>query len=116
VLAGVLVVLGLVGLLPTAALVVAALLAGIGIKIFGVQWNVAMHQHVPAGSMARLSSYDMLGSFAMIPVGLAITGPIAAAVGITATLIGIAALVVLPTLAALLVPAVRNLPATDRAT
>lgn len=115
VLAGVSLVLALIGPLPTAALVAAAMLGGVGNEIFGVQWSVAVHQHVPEASMARLSSYDMLGSFVMIPVGVAVAGPVAAAAGMTATLIGAAALIVLPTLATLLVRDVRDLPATDRA-
>lgn len=104
-------VIALIDPAPTVVLVAAAIVAGIGLEIFGVLWSTAVHEHIPAASMARLSSYDMIGSFVMIPIGVALAGPIAAAAGMTATLIGAAALVALPTLATLLVRDVRDLPA-----
>jgi hypothetical protein len=43
---------------------------------------------VPEAARSRVSSYDALGSFVLIPLGSAIAGPIASVVGVHATLIG----------------------------
>ena len=51
-----------------------------------------MQEHVPADKLARVYSYDMVGSFAAIPLGQVLAGPIAQAVGVESTLIGAAAL------------------------
>ncbi len=36
--------------------------AGMGIELFGLGWNLAMQEHVPAEMLSRVYSYDMLGS------------------------------------------------------
>jgi hypothetical protein len=56
-----------------------------------------------------VSSYDVLGSFALIPVGVAFMGPISNLVGVENTLIGAALVVVLATAAVVAVADVRNL-------
>jgi MFS family permease len=100
---------------PALAIAAGALVAGIGIEIFGVLWDTAMQQNVPQEKLSRVYSYDALGSFILIPVAQAVVGPIAEAFGTGGTLFGAATLVVGATLAALGVPDVRNLrrqPAT----
>jgi hypothetical protein len=58
-----------------------------------------------------VSAYDWFGSFAFNPLGMAIWGPIAAAIGIS-TALWLAALLVLASAIALLcVPAIRQLKA-----
>ncbi len=94
---------------PTAAIAAGALVAGVGIETFNVLWDTAMQQNVPQEKLSRVYSYDALGSFVLIPVAQAIAGPIAEAIGTRATLFGAACLVVVPTLAVLAVPDVRNL-------
>jgi hypothetical protein len=54
----------------------------------------------------------MLGSIALVPIGLAVIGPLADAVGTQATLYGAAALIVLVTLPVFLVRDVRELRRT----
>jgi MFS family permease len=81
------------GLAPHLGLLLAAaFLAGLGIEQFAVAWETSMQEHVPADKLARVYSYDMVGSFAAIPLGQVLAGPIAQAVGVEATLIGAAAL------------------------
>jgi hypothetical protein len=41
---------------------------------------------VPPESLSRVSAYDWFGSLAFQPLGLAIWGPVSAAIGITAAL------------------------------
>jgi MFS family permease len=90
-------------------ILVAAVLGGIGIETFGVLWDTTIQQEVPSEKLSRVYSYDALGSFVLIPVGLACAGPIAEAVGVQAALFGAAALVVVVTLAVFTVREVRTL-------
>jgi predicted MFS family arabinose efflux permease len=84
---------------------------GVSADIFGVLWDTGLQTHVPQESLSRVSSYDALGSFALGPVGLAVAGPVAAAVGVRTTLIGAAVLIALSSLGALCSPHVRRLKA-----
>ena len=68
---------------------------------------------MPQDRLSRVAAYDALGSFVFIPVGQLVAGPLAAAFGVPETLLLAAAMVVLPTLGALAVPAVRGLRRTD---
>jgi MFS family permease len=92
------------------------LLDGIAIEQFGVAWDVSLQQNVPADRLARVYSYDAVGSFVAIPVGEMLVGPIAAQVGVEATLTGAGVLVVLATLAALASGSVWGLRRTDAPT
>lgn len=103
------------GYLPTlAALLIAFLLCGFLIAQFGVAWAVALQRNIPEDKLARVYSYDALGSFVAIPLGQVAAGPVAQAIGDRATLVIGAALIVLVTLSALAVPSVRNLEFSDR--
>lgn len=90
---------------PLALPVIAAIafLAGIGNEIFGLLWHTTMQQEIPADKLSRVYSYDALGSIGLVPVGYAIAGPVADAIGVRATLWGAAAIGVGVTLAVLLV-------------
>ena len=44
-------------------------------------WESTLQRHIPAETLARVSAYDWFGSLAFLPVGLALWGPIAAAIG-----------------------------------
>jgi MFS family permease len=66
----------------TVAVMAAAVLAGMGIEVFGLGWNLAMQENVPDDMLARAYSYDMVGSFVAIPVGQLAFGPLAAAYGV----------------------------------
>jgi MFS family permease len=98
---------------PYVVVVAAAFIAGFTQEIFGVGWVTAMQQQIPLEKLSRMSAYDALGSWALIPVGLAVLGPIGDAIGTQATLYGCAALTVLMTAAVLLVRDVRTLERTD---
>ena len=95
--------------LPLAAVLVLALAAGIGTETFGVLWDTTMQQEIPLDRLSRVSSYDALGSFALIPIGLAVAGPVAEAVGTRATLFAAGLISLSATLAVLFVEDVRVL-------
>ena len=75
------------------ALLVAGLVAGLTLEQFGIAWETTMQEHVPADKLARVYSYDMVGSFVAIPVGEMAIGPIADLAGVEPTLLGAAALI-----------------------
>src|SRR5205807_5911917 len=55
-------------LAPVAAvLIAAAFLTGLGIEQFGIAWETSLQEHIPADRLARVYSYDALGSFVAIP-------------------------------------------------
>ena len=82
----------------------------------GVAWETALQHHVPAERLARVYSYDMLGSLAAVPLAQLVVGPVSNAAGITATLLGCAAIPVLATAAMVAsrsVRSVENAPAVQ---
>ena len=102
--------LALAAPLTVALIAVAALLAGAGLEIFAVNWSTALQEQIPPTLLSRVAAYDALGSYALAPIGSAFAGPIALAIGTTATLVGAAAAVVASAAAVLSVPEVRTLP------
>jgi MFS family permease len=94
---------------PAAAVAVAAFVMGVGIEIFAVCWDTTMQQQIPEAMLSRLYAYDMLGSVALVPIGYAVVGPVAEAIGTQATLYGAAALIVAATLPIFAVRDVREL-------
>ncbi len=101
--------LGLAGPAPLAALIVLAALAGIGSETFGIMWDTTMQQEIPEEKLSRVYSYDALGSFVLIPLGLAVAGPAAEAFGTRETILAAAAISLTATLAVLLVRDVRTI-------
>lgn len=98
---------------PVAAIAAGAFLVGIGIEVFSVNWDLSVQGHVPEELLARVYAWDAVGSICLMPVGLAVVGPIADSVGISATLWGCAALGLAAMGAQLLVRDVRALGRPD---
>jgi predicted MFS family arabinose efflux permease len=97
----------------TAVIVLAAVAGGFGLELFNVLWLTALQQHIPQEKLSRVSSYDALGSYIAIPVGLTIAGPIAAVIGVSATIWAAAGLRLVSCLAPLAVREVRTLRRTS---
>jgi hypothetical protein len=76
-----------------------------------VQWTVTMATRIPPDKLARVSSYDALGSVMAMPVGALVAGPIAAGIGVSAAQYGAAALIVIATALALIPRDVRRMRA-----
>jgi MFS family permease len=90
-------------------------LAGVGVTMFFTLWEVSLQEHVPSEALSRVSSFDYLSATALMPVGTALAGPIAAALGTQATLLGMSAVGVACALGFLAVPRVRDLPRVEAA-
>ena len=71
---------------PTWTLFLAAAALGVVWGMFDPFWLTALQREVPPEMISRVSSYDYLGSLAFYPLGLAIAGPVADAIGISTTL------------------------------
>ena len=89
--------------------------AGIGVTAFFTLWEVSLQEHVPGEALSRVSSFDYLASTMLMPVGTAVVGPLAAAVGTQETLLGMSAVGIACALAFLAVPSVRSLPRVEAA-
>jgi MFS family permease len=87
--------------------------AGVGVTAFFTLWEVSLQEHVPGAALSRVSSFDYLAATALMPVGTALAGPIAASLGTQTTLLGMSAVGVACALAFLAVPAVRDLPRVE---
>lgn len=104
----VVVALGLSRDLAAICMVVAGLESG----VFLVVWETVLARHIPARALSRVSSYDWMGSLALLPVGFVLAGPLGAALG-ARTVLGLGGGIgVLATLIALLPRATRELPAS----
>ncbi len=86
-----------------------AVLHGLGLEIFDQNWEISIVQNVPEDKLARVFSFDVVGSFVARPLGLALTGPIATAVGYDTWLLVVAAVMGGSSLLALLSRDVRHL-------
>ncbi|HEY1920108.1 MAG TPA: MFS transporter [Streptosporangiaceae bacterium] len=81
---------------------------GVTVEVMMVTWTVAMATNIPSDKLARVSSYDVLGSVMAMPAGALIAGPIAAAIGVSVTQYGAAALILLVSVLALIPRDVRT--------
>lgn len=95
----------------TVLVALCALAAGVGVAIFLVLWTTTMQREIPDHLLSRLSAYDWFGSLILLPVGMAIAGPVASVIGDTPVLVGCGIGVLGVVVAVLLVPSIRSLRA-----
>jgi MFS family permease len=73
--------LSLAMVLPLPAICVASFGLGVFVEMTMVQWTVTMARNIPPDMLARVSSYDVLGSVMAMPAGALIAGPLGTAIG-----------------------------------
>ena len=100
--------LALVGPLPVLLIAAASMLSLVAIELANTWWYTMLQQHVPDHARSRVSSYDWLVSLVFQPLGFLLAGPLAAGIGLTATLVGAAVIGLLANYGVLLVRAVRE--------
>ncbi len=93
---------------PSWVLFVAYAVGGFSWEPFAVYWASALQTQIPAERLARVSSVDWMATFGLMPLGLALTGPIVARVGQDPVLVAAIASIVVLTLGVLRVPGVRD--------
>src|SRR5206468_8599995 len=94
--------------LGTAGIAALELLAGIAVALFFTFWDLSIQEQVPPGAIARVSSYDFTISVGLMPIGMAVAGPIANALGLQETLLAMSAVGVASAVLWLVTPAVRR--------
>jgi predicted MFS family arabinose efflux permease len=94
--------------LGTAGIAALEVLAGIAVSLFFTLWDTSIQEQIPPHAVSRVSSYDFTVSLGLMPIGMALAGPIAGALGLHATLLAMSAVSVVLALAWLAVPDVRR--------
>lgn len=90
-------------------ILVGAFLHGLGLQIFDVFWQLAIQENIAEDKLARVYSFDLVGSFIARPIGLAATGPVAEAIGFDRWLVVVGCVMGGSALLSLLSPDVRRL-------
>ncbi len=56
-------------------------LVGFGFAMFDVSWDTALQERIPPYALSRVSSFDWMGSLALLPLGYLLAGPSGEAIG-----------------------------------
>jgi len=99
--------------LPTAAIMAVCVIGWAGLTLLNEVWFATVPQLIPADVLARATSFDWLLSIIAMPVGFAVSGPVADHIGIQATLVAAAAIMAVPCSLIVLVPGVRSVRRTS---
>ena len=86
-----------------------AVLAGVAVTQFGIVWETALQRHIPPDRLARVVSFDALGSYAAIPLGQIVVGPTADRFGTRPVLLAASVIIAVASFAALASRDVRQL-------
>ena len=105
--------LSLAMVLPLPAICLASFGLGVFVEMMMVQWTVTMARNIPPDKLARVSSYDVLGSVMAMPVGALIAGPLGAAIGASSAQYAAAAMIVVASALALIPREIRAFRSGD---
>jgi predicted MFS family arabinose efflux permease len=94
--------LSLAMVLPLPAICLASFGLGVFVEMMMVQWTVTMARNIPPDKLARVSSYDVLGSVMAMPAGALIAGPLGAAIGTSSAQYAAAGVIVVASALALI--------------
>jgi len=89
---------------PPVLLAAGTFLSGVGMMLGMSVWESTLQLHIPRESLSRVSSYDWFGSYAVVPLGLALWGGVADTIGVHTLLWIASALYAASVLALLAVP------------
>ncbi|MBV7506613.1 MFS transporter [Bacillus sp. sid0103] len=83
-------------------------LEGAGMMLFGLIWEISLQELVPEDKFGRVVSLDMLGSFALLPVGYLLTGWLAEGIGEIFTLVIFSTVILLISVLVMFNKGIRN--------
>jgi hypothetical protein len=83
------------------------LASGAAFALFIVWWETALARGVPPHLISRVTSFDWMGSLALMPIGYVAAGPLGEALGASTVLVAGAGIALAATIAAQLVPETR---------
>ena len=101
--------LGLALTVPAPILLTGYVATGAGFMLFGVYWYTALQRSIPQERLSVVIGVDQVGSFGLEPVGYAVAGALAQAVGARPVLYWAAVVGITTSLLPLLVPGVDRL-------
>jgi MFS family permease len=101
---------------PAAVIAGAAAVGGAALAFSNAMWFTTLQERIPGEALSRVSSFDWLGSRLFQPFAYALVGPIAAVIGIPATLVAGAVVHASASVAVAFTPSVRSLERTPRRT
>src|SRR6266508_3928991 len=90
------------------AIALAAVIAGFSFSLGTVIWDTGIQRQIAPEKLSRVSAYNWMCAMVFLPLGYALAGPIAAAVGMSFYLVFGAAWIVLTTAVVISVPGVRD--------
>jgi predicted MFS family arabinose efflux permease len=70
------------------AVIPVTVIAGTGIALFDIWWLTALAERIPPGALSRVTSFDWMVSYALLPLGFILAGPLAGSLGAVDVLIG----------------------------
>ena len=105
--------LSLAMVLPLPAVCLASFGLGVFVEMMMVQWTVTMARNIPPDKLARVSSYDVLGSVMAMPAGALIAGPLGTAIGAARAQYAAAAVIVIASALALIPRDIRTFRSDD---
>jgi predicted MFS family arabinose efflux permease len=105
--------LSLAMVLPLPAICLASFGLGVFVEMMMVQWTVTMARNIAPDKLARVSSYDVLGSVMAMPAGALIAGPLGAAIGASSAQYVAAAVIVVASALALIPRDIRTFRSDD---
>ena len=94
----------------TAAIAAFEALAGVAVAIGFAQWETTLGRLIPSTALSRVTSLDWFTTVGLMPVGYALAGPLAEAVGLHETMVGASAVAVALFAIALATDDVRAVP------
>jgi MFS family permease len=94
--------------LGTAGIAALEVPAGIAVSLFFTLWDTSIQEQVAPTAVSRVSSYDFAASLGLMPLGMAVAGPVADGIGLQATLAVMSGAGMLAALLWLAVPDVRR--------
>jgi len=95
--------------LPVLAIAALEAVTGVAVSLAFTLWETSLQQQIPSRALSRVSSYDFTASAGLMPIGPALAGPLADAIGLHAALRLMTVVGVASALACLAVPSVRGL-------
>jgi len=107
--------LSLAMVLPLPAVCLASFSLGVFVEMMMVQWTVALARKIPPDKLARVSSYDVLGSVMAMPAGALIAGPLGSAIGVSSAQYAAAVAIIVASALALIPRDIRTMRSDDDA-
>jgi predicted MFS family arabinose efflux permease len=93
---------------PFEVIAVAAAFSGFAFSFGSIVWETCIQRRIEPEKLGRVSAYNWMGAMTFLPAGYALAGPVAAAIGTSATLWIGAVWIVVATVAVCAVPSVRD--------